>query len=255
MCGRVVLDWGPGVDDLEAEDLGLGGLIDLAEGRPPIDLRNSWNVAPTQEFPIVAASAKRGTLTLANAHWSLVPSDSRTLQLDYPTFNARSETVAEKPTFAPSLRGRRCAVLTHGFYEWTGPKHARVPRFIHHPGGALVPMAGLYSWWRDPAAGASGEWVLTATILTRDSVDWMREIHDRQPVFLTPDSAAAWLTPETVGDRTLVADVSEASLATLGSLAQHPVRPLRGDGPELVLRAPDPGSDIAASDALFSVPE
>jgi putative SOS response-associated peptidase YedK len=33
-------------------------------------------------------------------------------------FNARSESVAEKPAFSRLLPGRRCVVLVEGFYEW-----------------------------------------------------------------------------------------------------------------------------------------
>ena len=41
------------------------------------------------------------------------PAPARPLQ-----FNARGETVEEKPVFGRCLASRRCLVLADGFYEW-----------------------------------------------------------------------------------------------------------------------------------------
>mmetsp|Transcript_2077 Transcript_2077/g.4681 ORF Transcript_2077/g.4681 Transcript_2077/m.4681 type:complete len:423 (+) Transcript_2077:98-1366(+) len=57
-------------------------------------------------------------------------------------------------------------------------------------------MAGLYDAWKDPD---SGEWLYSYTVLTMDSSHTPVEgVHDRMPVFLTPETASLWLDCEGV---------------------------------------------------------
>jgi putative SOS response-associated peptidase YedK len=76
--------------------------------------------------------------------------------------------------------------------------------------------------------------VLTATILTRASAGVMESLHDRMPVFMADELLRDWLAPETDGDQLLVDAVSEASVPASEQLLEWAVRPLRGDGPELI---------------------
>lgn len=222
MCGRIIVDYD--------EVIGVAADSELAEwitGRPD-GAESSWNLAPTQQVPIALTSAKDGSRRYETAHWGIIPPWNTDGKPRF-TFNARVETVAEKNTFAPSLQAQRCAIAVSGFYEWTGPKGSRVPHAIFGP-RPLMSMAGLYRWWKSPA----GEWVLTATVLTRASAGVMAELHDRQPVFLEPSLAATWLDPSVVGDAALVGAVSEASVALAGELRHYPVATLEGDGPGLI---------------------
>lgn len=63
-------------------------------GRKPEDWRADWeasyNIAPTQQIPVLIDSAKTGELRFEKARWSLVPAWSDTLKLKFPTFNAPS---------------------------------------------------------------------------------------------------------------------------------------------------------------------
>lgn len=52
-------------------------------------------------------------------------------------FNARSESVLEKPVFSRLLRSCRCIVLLNGFYEW---KTVCPPLM-----GAGLPLPGLHA--------------------------------------------------------------------------------------------------------------
>lgn len=226
MCGRVIVDY--------EENLGVAGDTELAEWMhaTPAGAVSSWNVKPTQQIPVALTSTKTGEKRFELAHWSLVPPWAKDLRLKFPTFNARAEGLSEKATFKGPLKHQRCVIPVTGFYEWTGPKTSRTPHAIFGP-HAILPMAGLYSWWRDPAA-PEGDWVLTATILTRASAGIMADLHDRMPVFMADELLHDWLDPETPGDQLLVDAVSEASVPIASELREWAVKPLRGDGPDLI---------------------
>ncbi|TQL46662.1 putative SOS response-associated peptidase YedK [Homoserinimonas aerilata] len=228
MCGRFAMN--KETNELIEEFVAAGG--DWRDWRP------GWNIKPTQEIPIVVESTKTGELVrrLEPARWSLVPSWSKTLKLKFPTFNARSEGIAEKATWRGPLKSHRCLVPMTGYYEWrTDPDGTKTPHFIHLPGETLA-MAGLYSWWPDPALPQDdpARWNLTATILTADAVDELIGIHDRNPVPLPRDWWDDWLNPELEGDQSFVDAAVQAALPVAQSLEFYEVAPLRGDGPELL---------------------
>ncbi|MFV0433050.1 MAG: SOS response-associated peptidase [Leucobacter sp.] len=199
----------------------------------PAEYEPTWNLKPTQNLPIVFSDPKSGDPRFEYAYWSLVPPWSKEMKSRFPMFNARSETVTEKVSFKAPVKNRRCVIPATGFYEWTGPKAARVPHAIFGP-EPVLPLAGLYSWWHEPGAGDDDGWHLTATILTRDSAGVMAGLHNRMPVFMADELLADWLDPKTLGDKLLVDAVSEASLPTSDGLREYVVRPLRGDEPDLI---------------------
>ena len=79
--------------------------------------------------------------------------------------NARSETLAEKPSFRTAYRHRRCLVLADGFYEWrTEPSGPKTPMFIRLKSGEPFAFAGLWESWNPP----EGDPVLSCTIITTE---------------------------------------------------------------------------------------
>jgi hypothetical protein len=88
--------------------------------------------------------------------WGLVPSFTKPgSQLDfYKMFNARSESVAEKPVFSRLLSSHRCVVLLEGFYEWkTDAGVWRCPAQLQQHSGTvtsspLLPISPPSSKWR-----------------------------------------------------------------------------------------------------------
>jgi putative SOS response-associated peptidase YedK len=99
--------------------------------------------------------------------------------------NARSETAAERRTFAGPLREGRCAVPIDGFYEWEGPPSARAPSWFHREDGAPLLLAAL--------AARAPDGMLGFSILTSPAVEPVLRIHDRMPVILPPELVAPWL--------------------------------------------------------------
>lgn len=224
MCGRVVVDYD--------ENGRVASATEIAEwfSSIPSDWESSWNLKPTQLLP-VALTDKNGLKRLERAHWGIIPPWSTDGKAKF-TFNARVEGLLDKPTFAPSLKQQRCAVPVNAFYEWTGPKSNRTPHAIFGP-QPILPMAGLYRWWQSP----DGEWKLTATILTRSATGVMEPLHDRMPVFLNDALIRDWLDPTINGDQQLLDAAAEMSAAVSFELREYSVRPLRGDGPELLTPA------------------
>jgi putative SOS response-associated peptidase YedK len=97
--------------------------------------------------------------------------------------NARSETLAEKPTFRDAFARRRCIVPMSCFFERGDGVWMRYGR----ADGAMMMVAGLFE---DPNPVSSS---VTYTIATADSNSLVAEYNDRMPVILTPAQAADWL--------------------------------------------------------------
>ncbi|MCD7100436.1 SOS response-associated peptidase [Pseudoclavibacter sp. 13-3] len=222
MCGRIV-------QAKTTDYVALFGVADdLSAGFEP-----SWNLKPTQDALIVLDGDKDGVRRLSPARWSLVPAWSKELKLKFPTFNARIETAGEKPTFRASVKRRRCVFPIDGYYEWqTDPvTKTKTPYYVHST--TPIGLAGLYSWWHDPAAGNDDGWTLTATILTQDAAPALEWLHDRMPVTLDRSFLDPWLDPDVDGND-LTDDVRKASIADTAGLTWHEVAPLRGNSPELI---------------------
>lgn len=189
----------------------------------------SYNIAPSSTIGVVA-QGRDGHRYLTGAHWSLIPRWSRSMTLPYPTYNARCESAARKPTFAESTASMRCIIPASGYYEWQGKR----PFYFHTPDGAPLAMAGLYSWWH---ASDTSPWHLTATILTCAAVDGPASVHDRMPLLVPTGMRSAWLDRATDGG-TLIEPLREAGTMISAALRFHEVAPLPRDGDGRRLIAP-----------------
>lgn len=229
MCGRFVI----------AKELsGITELFELDEvpdGYSPV----SYNIAPTQQVPIIVEREIEAVPSreLHSARWGLIPSWAK--EISTPLFNARIESALEKPSFKESTLKKRCAIPASGYFEWQATESGKVPFYIHPEEGMLA-FAGIYSWWRDPSKQANdpSRWVLSCSILTKDSSPSLAAIHDRNPVFLSEDNLSAWLAPdyETTGE--LLAALSKESDLVASQLSFHQVSGKVGqvsvNSPELI---------------------
>ncbi len=197
------------------------------------DWRSGYNIKPTERIATVFESSRAGEASvrrIEGARWSLIPGWAKEQKLKYPTFNARSETAASKPTFKASVASKRAIVPARGYYEWKTVGKTKTPFFISDAQQPLA-FAALYTWWR---ASPEQEWMLTTTILTRQAVGTLAEIHDRTPVTLPRHMHDVWLDATVVGDQHLVDAAVDASLDV--GLAPYEVAPLGrdADGSELI---------------------
>lgn len=232
MCGRFVVARVASelVDLLDVDQVG----DDLPEA--------SFNIAPTARAAIVLDSAKTEppTRRLESARWGLVPSWAKDLSIGSRAFNARSEELEGKAMFRGALEKRRAVVPASGYYEWKTTPEGKTPHYIHPADGSPLLMAGLYEWWKNPAAADDdpARWVLSFTILTRDSIGRLGSIHDRMPLFIDPDHADAWLDPDTDNVRDVLDAAIDAAPAIAEELENHVVGKavgnVRNDSPELI---------------------
>lgn len=165
----------------------------LAAG-PPLHPR--YNLAPEQDVPVVRVM--NGARELANLRWGLIPHWSG----DPPRekhVNARSETVAEKPSFRDAFRARRCLVPFSGFYGWKGPAGQKQPYYFQ-PTGGLFACAGIWDRWE----GLDGT-VETVSVLTMPSNALVMPMDPRMPVVVNGADFAAWLDPKEANPKKLLA--------------------------------------------------
>ena len=73
-------------------------LYRLLERTPTLNLRPRYNGCPTQDFAACRLDAN-GDRAAAKLRWGLVPAWTRDPKMGAPIFNARAETVHEKPAF------------------------------------------------------------------------------------------------------------------------------------------------------------
>ncbi len=149
----------------------------------PLNLRPRYNIAPTTPVDVVRLDAE-GRRELVSMRWGLVPFFWKKGLKEVPaTFNARAETVHEKPMFRDAFRRRRCIIPASGFFEWTGEKSDRQPHFFSAADGSpVLAFAGLWDKWRDPA---TGDEVQSCTMVVSGASPWMEKYHDRMPVMLS----------------------------------------------------------------------
>jgi putative SOS response-associated peptidase YedK len=167
-------------------------------------LGENYNVAPTNDIYAVVVGAD-GVPHVRAFHWGLIPVWAKDRKVGAKMINARAETIGEKAAYKGIFKKTRCLVPMDGFYEWAqgsadGPLTpkgvpAKRPMFVHRPDGEPLAVAGLWTAWRDKAAGADTPWLHSATVVTTAANATMSPIHDRMPVILPRSAWATWLDP------------------------------------------------------------
>jgi putative SOS response-associated peptidase YedK len=163
----------------------------------PIDkavcgVTSNFNVAPSQE--ILTIFKQDGKNWLDKFHWGLVPFWAKDISIGNKMINARSESVAEKPSFRNAFKKRRCLIIADGFYEWKGQKGRKQPMFITLPDKNPFAFAGLWEAWNKKDDKDSI--YKSCTIITTQASDSIRDIHHRMPIILKPQVYESWLDPD-----------------------------------------------------------
>lgn len=212
MCGRYTTTMDPetlyGLFQAEPEETDPPAVGRYGGDAP----RPRYNIAPTTDNPVIRVRAigdEPPKRRLELLHWGLVPSWAKDPSVGNRMFNARAESVPEKPAFRRALEKRRCLVPASGFFEWkktgtAGRKAAKQPFYITPEDGSVMAFAGLWEYWRPrhPGDGEEpGDPIVSYTILTTDAVGEMADIHDRMPLVLPAVDWDSWLDPSSTAEQ------------------------------------------------------
>ena len=141
------------------------------------DYRPDHNLSPGREIPAVV---HEGRNCLVGFRWGLIPAWARDPLIGNRMFNARAETIAEKPSFRDAFRKRRCLIPAEGFYEWQRDGKVKKPFRFSLQSGKPFGFAGLHEIWISPEKKT----IRTCTIITTEANELIQPIHDRMPVIL-----------------------------------------------------------------------
>ncbi len=212
MCGRFFLD------------AQAGEIIEHYQIPPPDLFAARYNIAPTT--PVLALSNDMFDLY----RWGLIPSWAKDLSIGNRMFNARGETVAEKPSFRTAYKRRRCLVPANGFYEWRLENGRKQP-YACHIDHQLFSMAGIWEYWQD----AEGNSIKSCAVITTEASGRMAELHQRMPVYIAPGDYQEWLdcsTEDTSGaDRLLRETAPDYDYYAVSTAVSNS----RNEGPDLIV--------------------
>jgi putative SOS response-associated peptidase YedK len=151
----------------------------------PSSLSPSYNIAPTQQVATVLS--ENGKRKLEMLRWGLIPSWADDPEIGNRMINARSETVAEKPSYRRAFKRSRCLILADGFYEWQRTDSGKQPFHIRMQDESPFAFAGLWEGWD------KGDGLRSCTIITTEANDLVGEVHNRMPVILHAEDYEMWL--------------------------------------------------------------
>jgi putative SOS response-associated peptidase YedK len=177
MCGRFVL-----LTDLSVITESFD-IQDVAS-----EYRQGNNISPGQQVSAVIHDDQN---RLVNFRWGLIPSWAKDPSIGYKMFNARAETIAEKPSFRNAFKKHRCLIVADGFYEWQ--KLGKIKKALYFSLKSERPFgfAGLLETWVSPEHQS----IHTCTIITTEPNELINPIHDRMPVIVEKDREVAWIDP------------------------------------------------------------
>jgi putative SOS response-associated peptidase YedK len=155
----------------------------------PSNIQPSFNVCPTDTVDVVVRGDDKRVLV--PMRWGLIPGwwKKPLKEMRVATFNARAETIVEKPMFRDAFKHRRCLMPASGYYEWLDTPDGKQPFYFTRADGGVMTIAAIQDAWNNPA---SGERVRSCAMVIGAPNKPVAEVHDRMPVILEADSFEQW---------------------------------------------------------------
>ena len=196
MCGRFVLE-----TPLKATADNFKGQL----ARNLVTVPN-YNICPSENISVVVSNFEQRRL--GQMRWGFIPHWYKSMTDGPLLFNARAETLTEKPAFRDACAKRRCLIPADGFYEWQKFVDSKSkPFYVKRSDRQQMIFAGIWQFWGDRENRTA-----TCTILTVPASEQISEIHHRMPLFIEPSDWALWLGEEGVGAAELMKTPSHIKL-------------------------------------------
>jgi putative SOS response-associated peptidase YedK len=162
-------------------------IMQIVAGQVPIELETQYNIAPTQQVPVILKSSE-GEWLVNDMRWWLVPYWANEPSSKYSMFNARSEGLASSRAYREPFISRRCIVPASSYYEWAKQGGQKVPYLIAPEQENGFAFAGLWDRWEK-----KGQVIESCTIITGAAPAGMSDIHNRIPIHLSEHEIDQWL--------------------------------------------------------------
>lgn len=242
MCGRFV-------STSSAADVGLAfeALVRA------LDVAPNYNIAPTATIYGVVSDEKQRAVE--NFAWGLVPMWAKDRSRASSLINARSETVAEKPSFRNLLKRHRCVVPLTGYYEWMSVEVAGASKVVKQPyyftptQSPLFAVAGLWTTWREPGSSEDAPVLHSCVLITTRANGTVSAIHNRMPVLLDTDGVDEWISGDEQAPLHLLRPAANNFLSAVK--VGTAVNSTRNRGSQLIEKVDQESDDSSDSGTLF----
>lgn len=187
------------------------------------ELNNSYNVAPTQEMPVVERHSPN---SVHLRKWGIQPAWSKMFLI-----NAQSEKLATSSLWKKAFMESRCIIPASFFYEWKKDADGKQPYLIKLKKQNLFGLAGILVRYHDDKKKEHEGYIIITT--TPNSL--MEKIHNRMPAILRKEDEDEWLNPDNVEPEKLLKLInpfpaSEMEAYQISSLVNSP----KNNFPEII---------------------
>ena len=148
--------------------------------------------------PLIPVITQSSPSKIELMRWGLIPhwaqDHEQAEKVRRGTYNARMETLAEKPSFKQAFQQSRCWVLVNGFFEWQQLGKEKIPWYIQQDNEEAFALAGVYDTWTDPDTGEDER---SFSIVTTPANQLMEKIHNtkkRMPLILSKEEERQWIS-------------------------------------------------------------
>lgn len=151
---------------------------------------------PTDQILVIYRNEILNKNEMIKMRWSLIPSYIKDFEQikKYSLYNARLESLEEKPSFKNLLNNRRCLIPVDIFYEYKSEGKTKEQYGFSLNPESTFGIAGLWDIWIHPQTNQK---IYSCTMITTVGNEIIAPIHEknRMPVILNPELYEEWLNP------------------------------------------------------------